>query len=421
MSVVLRDAEVDGARTDVLVKNGTVVQVSSRLDGDEVVDAAGGALLPGLHDHHVHLLALARARTSVDVRTGLDALAAVPGTGWVRAVGLQHDADAAALDAVVPDRPVRVQHRSGALWVLNSAALRSLELPSHPGVERDRDGRPTGRLWRMDEWLRDALGPDPLDLLDLAQEFQSYGITGVTDATPAPSPLLTEVRLHVTTMAQAPVDGCRTGPYKVVLADHDLPGADHVAAQVTAARRQGRAVAVHCVTREALLLLLAVLDEVGAVPGDRVEHGAVIDHATARRLTDLGIAVVTQPGFLADRGDDYLRDVAAHDLPDLYPYARLTAAGVTCVASSDAPYGPVDPWEVIAAARDRTARSGAVLTVEERVNTAEALSGYLRGPDLAPREVVVGAPADLVLLHVPLAEALRSPHRDLVRRTWSTR
>src|SRR5439155_480481 len=55
----------------------------------------------------------------------------LPPGEWLRAVGWaghEHDLDRDVLDAVVPDRPVRVQHRSGALWVLNSAALRRVGL-----------------------------------------------------------------------------------------------------------------------------------------------------------------------------------------------------------------------------------------------------------------------------------------------------
>src|SRR6185436_18011267 len=102
---------------------------------DVVIDAAGGALLPGLHDHHVHLLAMAAARASIDVGppavtspTGFDdALRTAAGDGWVRAVGYHESIagplDRRRLDALLPHRPARVQHRSGQLWVLNGAAL----------------------------------------------------------------------------------------------------------------------------------------------------------------------------------------------------------------------------------------------------------------------------------------------------------
>jgi predicted amidohydrolase YtcJ len=182
----------------------------------------------------------------------------------------------------------------------------------------------------------------------------------------------------------------------------------------------GRAVAVHCVTREALFLLLAALDEAGARPGDRIEHAALVPAELISRLRGLGLTVVTQPGFLAVRGDDYRRDLPAAELPDLYRARSLVDAGVGCAVSSDAPYGTVDPWAVIDAAVHRRTPSGHVIGPAERLTPGQALAGYLRPPDAhraTPRRVAAGSPADLVLLRVPLAEALAAPSADLVAAT----
>src|ERR671916_1771459 len=66
--LVFRDVDVDGRRVDVRVVGGRVAGVGPGLapaPGTAVVDGGGGALLPGLHDHHLHLLAAAAARRSV--------------------------------------------------------------------------------------------------------------------------------------------------------------------------------------------------------------------------------------------------------------------------------------------------------------------------------------------------------------------
>ena len=42
------------ARGDVVVEDGTIVDVGAGLDGDEEVDLEGRTLLPGLFDCHVH-------------------------------------------------------------------------------------------------------------------------------------------------------------------------------------------------------------------------------------------------------------------------------------------------------------------------------------------------------------------------------
>ncbi|MWA02464.1 amidohydrolase family protein [Actinomadura sp. LD22] len=451
--LLFRDAEIGGrVRAHVRVAGGRITEVGPDLAparADEVVECRGGALLPGLWDHHVHLHALwARGRSVLcgpSQVEGRDALAAAlraappDENGWVRGVGYAEsvagDLDAARLDALRADVPVRIQHRSGALWMLNSAAVREAGLASgrHPGIERGAGGVPTGRLWRADDWLRTRVpaGP-PADLGAVGAELARYGITGVTDATPdlAAGAIAAfergalPQRVH---LLGVPLDapsprrpGVTTGPYKIVLADSGLPSLDDLSGRIAGAHARGRAVAVHCVTREALLLLLAALGGTGVRDGDRVEHAALVPDETVGELARLGLRVVTQPGFIADRGDDYLRDVPAGEHGDLYRHRRLTDAGVPVALSSDAPYGPLDPWAVVRAAVHRRTRSGAVVAGGEAVPARAALRSYLTppgDPGGRVRGVRPGAAADLVLLRVPLAEALRAPDAAAVRST----
>ncbi len=459
--LLLSRAEVDGRRVDVRVAGGAVTEIGERLSptvGETVVDADGGALIPGLHDHHIHLLALAAARQSVragppevndagELATALQAAdrSRAPGE-WIRATGY-HDSvagplDRETLDGLVLTRPVRVQHRSGALWILNSAALDRIgPPPEHPGVERDRYGTPTGRLFGLDDWLRPRVSAPVPDLAAVGRELLAYGVTGVTDATPteraADFELLAEAarsgalpqRVVVTggpALASDPgvtMEGgadLERGPVKLVVADHDLPGLDTLVDGFRAARRAERNVAVHCVTRVALVLALAAWEEVGPEPGDRVEHGAVVPPELAARIAGFGLTVVTQPNFVAERGDAYLADVDPDDRPHLYPCAGLLSAGIEVGGSTDAPFGHPDPWRAISAATTRRTPSGATLGAGERLGPRRALDlflGPLAAPGSPPRRVAPGAPADLCLLAIPLADALAEPSADHVAAT----
>ena len=120
--------------------------------------------------------------------------------------------------------------------------------------------------------------------------------------------------------------GLRAGPYKIVIADSALPALDELVERVRRAHDAGRAVAFHCVTREALVLLLAALETTGGLPGDRVEHAALVPAELIPELARHGLRVVTQPGFLAHRGDDYLRDVPIVEHGDLYRCRSLVEA-----------------------------------------------------------------------------------------------
>jgi predicted amidohydrolase YtcJ len=324
--------------------------------------------------------------------------------------------------------------------MLNSAALRAIGLagPSSGlpvGVERDAEGRPTGRIWREDAWLRTRLPATAApDLTVLGRRLARFGITAVTDATPelsADDVTVLGAAVGSGALPQqvlllgAPIDAAlpprlAAGPVKIIVPDHDLPALDDLAARIADAHAAGRSVALHVVTREALVLTLAALAAAGCRTGDRLEHLAIAPPELLNELRRAGLRVVTQPGFLADRGDRYLADVDAVDRGDLYRYASLLAAGIPVTASSDAPYGPLDPWLALRAARDRKVPGGEVLGATERVPVETALQGYLSPPSDPggrPRRIEAGAPADLVLLSVGWRDVLADPDADQVRMT----
>ncbi len=464
---LLRSVEVDGVVGDVGLVDGTVQFVGGRGDrGDQgdydiVVDGHGGALIPGLHDHHIHVLALAAARRSVTVgppdvtdETGLrnaliEADRRLPAGSWLRAVGFHEsvaELDRHRLDRIVASRPVRVQHRSGRQWILNSKALELCGLTAGDTVpdaliECDGAGHPTGRVTGGDAGLRRFWSTaDSIEdaVREVSCELAAYGVTGVTDATPF---------LHLGDLA--PLVGCARagsfaqrltimgapglrptlddvypgtlGPVKLVVADDALPSIDELVAGIGVARSLGRTVAVHCVTRVGLVVCLAAFDEVGAVTGDRIEHGAVIDADLARHLAELGLTVVTQPNFVCERGDRYLVDVDEVDRPHLYPCASLLGEGIGVGGSTDAPFGHPDPWRAMRAAVERRTASGLPIGVDESVSADVALSLFLGSP-VSPsgpsRQVRIGEVADLCLLHVPIAEARNTLRADNVRATW---
>jgi predicted amidohydrolase YtcJ len=373
----------------------------------------------------------AAVRTAADLAATLRrADAALAPGAWLRAVGYHEsvagDLDGAWLDAVLPHRPVRVQHRSGACWIVNGAAAAIIGLAEavEPGVERAPDGRATGRVFGADDWLGDRVPRVPADVGGVARRLASFGITAVTDATPtervdelavlaaASAAPGFAVQVTVTGGPALPPQASPElprGPVKLVMTDHDLPGWDQVMAGFLAARRLDRPVAVHCVTLAGLVLALAAWEEVGARPGDRIEHGAVVPVELIPRLRDLGLTVVTQPHFTRERGDTYLDDVEPDEREDLWRCASLRAGGVAIAGSSDAPFGSDDPWAAMAAAVDRRTSSGRVLGAREALTAATALGMYLSpldDPGGPPRSIAVGAAADCCVLDRPLSEAL---------------
>lgn len=449
-SLLLRGAEVEGRVLDLRLDGDVIAEIGPDLPGhvgEAMIDAGGGALLPGLHDHHVHLLAMAARGSSVELdacssstevgRAIADAAGAA-GDGWVRVVGYdehRHGAlDLGHLDARSAAAAVRVQHRTGLSWLLNSEALRRVGAAGAPDgvVETDGAGRPTGWVHRGDDWLGERIEHLPVSFADLGRRLSAFGITGVTDATAElgegrlaqirRAAALGELpqRIMVLGVDDAP-QGFLLGPRKMLVDEQLGLDPEALAARIAEVHRGGRGVAIHAVSRAENVTAVTALLAAGVRPGDRIEHGSVMPGDLDELLAAAGITVIIQPALVGERGDHYLGAVEPGDLPCLHRQASFLAAGVRIAAGSDAPVTSVDPWRAIATATSRRTRSGALLGADERVEAREALRWFLTrptDPGGPARRVEVGAPADLCLLDVPLAEMLAAPDATHVRCTW---
>ena len=447
-ALLIRGAELlDGRVTDIRIRGGLVADIGilEATPDEQVIEARGGLLLPGLHDHHVHIAATAAALASVkcgppEVRdeAGLAAALGQPGTGWLRGIGYHESVTGgligkAWLDRVVPHRPIRVQHRTGRMWIFNSAGLEALlatGLTLPEGLDRQ-----SGQLFVDDGWLRRALGGTPPSFVELGAAYARLGVTGVTEMSPGNGAVeaghfvreheagaLPQRVLLAGTLAlgqNVPLHGLVLGPVKLHLHEAALPDFGEAVALMRAAHDQGRVVAVHCVTETELVFTLAAFREAGARKGDRIEHASVTPCGLLRDFVDLGLAVVVQPNFVAERGDEYRADIPARDWPNLYRLRSFLAAGVTMAGGSDTPFGALDPWVAMAAAVSRRTRDGAVLGAEEALTPEEALGLFLADPVALgrARAVAVGTAADLCLLRRPWREARVALSAGLVRAT----
>ncbi|KUI35854.1 amidohydrolase [Mycobacterium sp. IS-1590] len=422
--LIQRATLLDGAAVDIRVaEEVTAVEpVLSPRAGEPIYDAAGRTVIPGLHDHHVHLRSAAAALRSVrvgpaEVRNRAElarALANVnPGAdGWVRAVGY-HEAvagplDRTVLDEVAPALPVRVQHRSGVLWTLNSAGLARVGMADHPD----------GRLRSADRSWSDALQRNEAGLGEVSSRLSGLGVTGVTDATPdleiddvvrlLESHRCGELRQRVLCLA----------PGKRILHDSDLD-LDGLTSWISGRHAEGAPVAVHCVTAAQLVVTLSALQTAGTHPGDRIEHASVVADDVIASLAASGVTVVTQPNFVTERGDQYLADVPVDEHHELWRVASLLRAGVPVALSTDMPFGQGDPWATMRAAVRRVTGSGAVLGADERIAAAEALGMFLgTGHDpLRRRTVAPGQPGDLAILELSPDDVFETLASDMVDAT----
>lgn len=449
-------ADPGDAVFDLRIQGQTIVEIASALaphPEEDVFDADRGALIPGLHDHHIHLRSLAAALESVDCGppavedlAGLArALTDLPDTSpWIRGVGyfesVAGDLDRDLLDRLCPSRPLRIQHRSGSMWFLNSRAIDEAALDAGPtpsGVERDAAGRATGRVFRLDEWLRDRLRSSERRSLErVGQCLAASGVTGATDATPSTRSHDLEFfrneqrsgrfpqRLHM--MGDATLTGASDssdlsiGPFKVLLDEPALPDLERLVASIEVAHAGRRAVAFHTVTRSEIHFALAALEAAGARAGDRLEHASVAPPEALAQAKRLDLTIVTQPNFVAERGDAYLLDVETRDLPHLYRLRSWLDQGIALAGGTDAPFGDPDPWRAMRAAVDRCTASGKTLGPAETLTPEQALGLFLSEPEDPGgprRRIEAGHRADLCLLDRPWSAARETLAAEHVRLT----
>lgn len=449
--MLIRRAELEGgAIEDVRIEDGVITAIGSLAPAqhETVFEARGGLLLPGLHDHHIHVAALAASLTSVSCGpphvNGVEAFAdrlRTPGSGWLRGTGYHESVagmlNATLLDHINPDRPIRVQHRSGRMWFFNSAALELLLAcsPAPAGLEREGD-RYTGRLFDDDPWLRRALGSDPPSFAPVGSRLARVGVTGLTEISPANDSVMANHFVRETTsgvlpqrillagslsLSRADVSGAvQLGPAKLHLHEAELPALETAVDFIRRAHMNDRVVAIHCATEVELLYALAALNDAGVVRGDRIEHASVSTDTAIADIARMQLAVVSQPHFIRERGDAYRVDVEPDAQPLLYRLRAFLDAGVSLAAGSDAPFGGCDPWISMAAAVDRRTHSGAIMTAEEALTPEQALDLFLRIPDALDkrRTIRVDAKADLCLLDCPWSQARTALSSSHVRATF---
>jgi len=159
---------------------------------------------------------------------------------------------------------------------------------------------------------------------------------------------------------------------------------------------RGFQVAIHAQGDRAIEIVLdAYAQTLAGTPGNprrhRIEHGGAMYPALAARAAELGILVVSQPGFLSSLGDGF-----AEAFPDqadqLYAFRSWQRAGITVAGSSDAPVITPDPLTGIRDAIMRRTAAGRVIGANERLAARDALALYTTAGAFAMhREAEIGS------------------------------
>jgi len=408
-----------------------------------VVELPGTTIVPGFIDAHVHLTGTGAHRQAPEVadsrsaRQMLDALRAIleKRSGPVLVHGWDEtrwDArqvpDVCDLDTLT-DRPLAAVRIDGHLSLANTAALRESKVLGVEGVERDEDGRPTGKVTRganqrLQHWFQRHLADCDIEQLQLeaASLAVAHGVTCVHEMSmPAERglrdpeilrkhrarlPLDVITYLATTDIAQVmdlgltrvggdlPIDGsigARTAwvsePYEQGEGSGTGYFEDGELAQLFRnGHLAGLQVGVHAIGDAAIDQVVRVWERVYRALDSRgrrhfrarrhrIEHFEMAGDDLIERAAALGLAVSVQPTFDAEWGHPgglYEIGLGWDRAWSMNPFRSLLERGVEMGAGSDSPVTTIDPMAGITAFEWHHQPS-------QRLSRVEAIRAYTLG------------------------------------------
>jgi predicted amidohydrolase YtcJ len=212
-------AEAVAVRGNKVIRVGTNTEIRRlRRAQTTVIDAKGGAVLPGFNDAHAHFIngglsidqvSLLEARTLDEIKDTVRLWAEThPEREWITGRGWYYQPFTGGLptrqmlDALVPDRPAYLTAYDGHTGWANTRALklagitRRTKNPANGTIVKDaRTGEPTGVLKESAMQLMHAASPQPTRedkvaaIRDGLEEAHSFGVTSVQNAGGSPEDL----------------------------------------------------------------------------------------------------------------------------------------------------------------------------------------------------------------------------------------
>ncbi|OZD30870.1 metal-dependent hydrolase [Rhodococcus sp. 06-1477-1B] len=428
-----------------------------------VVEGEGGWLLPGLWDHHVHVLqwALAAERVPLgEVASARDAAAIMglaPETDGRRVGsgfrdGLWADAPSRELlDATTGAVPTYLINADvHSVWMNTAAFRREGFEPVASGVLVEEDAFEISRRLNavapaiadaaVDRMARAAAARGIVGLVDLdmtwndepwqrraARGFDALRVSYGT----YPQDLDRAIAegLRTGDPVRGSIDGLvRVGPLKAITdgslgtrtaaCAHHYPGdagnhglltvpPEELVAMMTRATAAGLECAIHAIGDIANAHALDAYARTGAV--GTIEHAQLVAHADIPRFARLGVAASVQPEHALD-DRDMTDAIWAEQSAQPYPLRALADSGANLRFGSDAPVAPLDPWAAIASAVFRTRDGRDPWQPHQRVDIDTAIAASTAGGSTAAAEISPGAVADLVIVG---ADPLSADERGL--------
>ena len=376
--------------------------------------------MPGFIDTHVHLTSTGESLANSDVyatRSKQELLdvarrRASTGDGPVLLQGFDETLwedralpSLSEIDSTTP-RPLVIRRVDGHLALANSAAIAAADISSIPGVQRDADSRPTGRITeeaakRLGRWLSLAFTDRDVQELQLkgAALAASRGVTCVHEMSMPLELGMRDLQVFLSHRGSLPVDsvpivatmdipqvidlgmttiggdlpadgslGARTAALSFPYVDGSESGTlyysdDDLAGFFQDGHGAGLQVGMHAIGDRAIEQVLSAWERVYQTLDSRqrrhfrarrhrIEHFEMPTEGQIERTAMLGLAVSIQPAFDRLWGEPasmYEIAVGAERAVKMNPFRSLLERGIEVGAGSDTPITPLDPMLALAA------------------------------------------------------------------------
>ena len=344
------------------------------------------------------------------------------------------------LDEAAPNHPVIIVNGSGHMCAVNSLALklagvtRDTPDPSGGHIVRDEHGEPTGVLQETAQELVRRVIPPPTvadQVAALKRCSDAYVAAGITSSTDASSTAAQQIeayqqavragalKLRTTMMIREHLlphllglgikqgfgdDHLRVGPVKLFI-DGSLIGRTAAVTRpfledprpdnlgltmmsqeeldnyVWQAHAAGFQIAIHAIGDRGIEMVLEAYGKAlerlpRADHRHRIEHCGILRPDLIERIAAMRLVIVTQPIFITEYGDGFIRHLGLDRIQLTYPFRSLLDAGIPIVFSSDCPVSAFEPLKSIEVAVTERTGSGRSYALEEAISVEEALPLY---------------------------------------------
>ena len=344
------------------------------------------------------------------------------------------------LDSATTEHPVMIVNGSGHLSAVNSLALnragvtRDSDDPEGGHFVRDEHGEPTGVLHETAQQPVRGVIPKPT-VEDFVQALKlcndDYIKAGITSSQDAGSDSADRIRAYQLAVARGDLKlrtsmmirenllpqsddlglmqgfgsaRLRVGPIKMFI-DGSLigrtaavtipfledPSDDNLGLTmmpqerlddyVMHAHRLGYQIAIHAIGDRGIDMVLDAYEKaLNEYPRDdhrhRIEHCGICRPDILDRIARLGVVPVSQPVFIIEYGDGFIRHLGLDRIQLTYPFRSFLDRNIPLVFSSDCPVSAFNPLKSVQAAVTERTGSGQSYALEEAVSVQEALEMF---------------------------------------------